>query len=60
MEASVYETICLVKSHSQDAAANAGKLSLLPFMPSVPLASVVHLHRKREYTCHILLWGIFS
>ena len=43
-----YETLCQVKSNSQDAAANANELSLLPYASSVPLSSVVHRHRKRR------------
>ena len=37
-----YETICLVKSHSQDAAANLRANSLLSYSSSVTLSSVVH------------------
>ena len=37
-------------SRTQDAAANSGKLSVLPHACSVSLTSVVHWHWKREYT----------
>ena len=43
-----YETFCLVKSCTQDAAANAGKLSILPHECSLSLTSVVHHHWKKN------------
>ena len=39
-----YETICLVKSHSQDTVANAGKRSLLPYVSFVLSQAVIHCH----------------
>ena len=44
-------TICLVESHSQGVHANTGVLSVLPHTFHVMLTSVVHCHRKIEYTC---------
>ena len=36
------ETICLIQSHSQDAVANMGMLSFLPYASLVQLSSVVN------------------